>query len=350
MKPLIVLLLFLTTTAHADKFRISADERIEFLTVIQYLSDYPILNQNDSLGYKRDVETYFHPYRNHFAIELHRKIYRRMFGFDAPVTFMLHHELPSFRQLAAFSPTDADSYGFNEHNDTLAILMHAFRDFYVQTDFRKFFLSHKKFYDSLSSGIRNRLQNSGVIKMMEQHYGQQFSAYRVVLSPLMNDGGYAVDVATPSGHTFYAVTGPATDSVARFPHFDSEILLSELILHEFSHNFCNPLIDQQWPLLQQYSCLLKPIATSLKRQGYSSWKVCLYEHLVRANEIVLNEKLLGKQRADELYNEFINDKWIYLREMVPLIRDIYLPMRNKYPTLKSLMPQIVDYLRTEAQK
>jgi hypothetical protein len=335
--------------ATPKKLVVSMDERMEMLNVIQYLSEYPILNQNDSLRYKRDIARYFSGFRDHEAVKLHRSIYRRMFGFDAPVTYMLHQSVPGFEPVADFSKDDIESYGFDVNRDTLRLLMHAFKDFYRQSRFKEFFQSQRPFYQSICRQVEDSLNRYDVIGTMERHYGQRKQAYKVLLCPLMHDGGYAVDVATKGRHEYYAVTGPMSDTIGSMPQFDAQVLLSELVLHEFSHNFCNPVVDKYWDRLKDLSCLMKPIVAAMKEQGYSTWKVCLYEHLVRANEIVLNEQRFGRERADELYREFLEEgHWIYLKGMLPILREQYIRNRKRYPQLEGVMPMLVKYLELEA--
>jgi hypothetical protein len=96
------------------------------------------------------------------------------------------------------------------------------------------------------------------------------------------------------------------------------------------------------------SCLLVPILSSQKSQGYGEWKTCLYEHLTRANEIVLSGIIYGDSAGEERYrNNAVNEKFIYLEGLVPLIRNKYLKDRKRYGTLKDLMPEIVLYFDSQ---
>jgi len=128
-------------------------------------------------------------------------------------------------------------------------------------------------------------------------------------------------------------------------------LFQELILHEFSHSFCNPLIDQNYTALSKDSCLLQPILHEQEEQGYGTWKACLYEHWTRANEIILNRIIYGKETADSLLKKMTEeDKWIYLPGLVDLLDNEYLSNRNKYKTLKPFMPKVIAYFGVERSK
>lgn len=350
MKVFVVILLLLISlnTQARSKVNVIVDERMELLTVIQYLSGYPILTQAD-LRYKKEIEDHFRDYRDHPAVQLHKNIYERMFGFDAAPTYMYHFSFPGFKQIADFSENDLRTYQYDVNKDTLALLMQHFKDFYKRTNFHKFYAAHSKFYDSLTAPVTDKIEESRVIDIMEQHYGTEGKEYNVVLTPLLHDGGYGPQIKKGNGQVLYAIIGPSGESKS-FPEFDIKILLSEYVIHEFSHSFCNPLIAKNLAELQKDSCLLEPIKKDMEEQGYGNWEACLYEHFTRANEILITEKLLGRQKAADLMDAMIrNDKWLYLRGLVEVMRK-YQDDRTKYKTLEDILPEVVSYFHEQAVK
>ncbi|HYD19985.1 MAG TPA: DUF4932 domain-containing protein [Flavipsychrobacter sp.] len=338
-----ITMLFFTlcVKARSPKVNVVVDERMELLTTIQYLSGYPILTQAD-LRYKKEIDEYFRDYRDHPAVVLYRNVYERFLAFDAAPTYLYHFSFPGFRQQADFSENDLRTFEFDKHADTLAMLMANFKDFYKRADFHKFYEAHEGFYDSLIAPIEKKIEESRVVDALEEHYGKENKEYNVVLAPLLHDGGYGPMVQKGSGLAMYAIIGPKGDSKS-LPEFDIKNLLSEYVIHEFSHSFCNPLIAANLQELQKDSCLLRPIKESQEEQGYGSWEACLYEHWVRANEIVLTEKIFSRQRASDLADEMVREgKWIYLDGLIAIVRD-YKTKREQYKSIDEVMPQVVDY-------
>lgn len=328
------------------RLQVIVDERMELLTIVQYLSGYPILTQAP-LRYKNDIDAYFKNFKEHRAVLLNKAVYRRFFAFDGPPTYIYHHSFPDFQQIAPFTKEDIEGYQFEANADTLHMLLREFHNFYEASHFHRFFTAHQHFYDSLTAPVIQKLEATNVIPVMEKHYGSKKKEYNIVLAPLMNDGGYGLEINAKAGQLLYAIIGPMQDS-KDFPVFDIENLLSEYVLHEFSHSFTNPFVAKNLALLEADSCLLRPIRKDMKEQGYGSWAGSLYEHFVRANEIVLTEQLFGRQRADSVYNEMINEgKWIYLEGLVPIVRK-YAADRSRYPTLDAIMPTVVEYFRQRA--
>jgi hypothetical protein len=41
----------------------------------------------------------------------------------------------------------------------------------------------------------------------------------------------------------------------------------------------------------QTELLFEPLKSKMSDQGYNTWKVCMYEHFIRAGEIMIAEKL-----------------------------------------------------------
>lgn len=46
----------------------------------------------------------------------------------------------------------------------------------------------------------------------------------------------------------------------------------------------------------------------------------------------------------------INDGWIYLEGIVPIIKDEYIKNRNKYKTQDEIMELVINYLEKEKEK
>jgi hypothetical protein len=91
--------------------------------------------------------------------------------------------------------------------------------------------------------------------------------------------------------------------------FDNRERLNELSAHEFGHSFVNPVIDEvPTELISRTEKLFESIKLSMSDQGYNTWKVCLYEHFVRAGEIYIWNKLGKIETSNRLKQEYINNR------------------------------------------
>jgi hypothetical protein len=329
------------------KLQVLVDEGTELITTVQLLSGYKYLTPAD-IRYKKEVEERFKAFKDHRAVWMYRNMSGWFYG-GGPLAFMAHYRLPDFRMVALFSAEDEAFYSYSERKDVLDDFLAQLRDFYEVSDFHSFFVSNKRFYDSIAAPIVAESKRVDYIGIMEKHFGQTQLGYRVVLSPIQMDAGFGPLVETDKGNILYSFVGPKYDSDS-LPEFDKSSLFQELILHEFSHSFCNPLIDKNMDQLADDSCLLEPIRKDQVEQGYGTWKTCLYEHWTRANETVLNKTIYGQEVADSLLKKNIEEeKWIYLEGLVDLLEQGYQTRRNKYPTIEALMPQVTAYFENLAK-
>ncbi len=344
----IIVFFSLSSFGQSKSLNILVDERMELLTTIQYLSGYPFLNESENLDYKKEIDIYFKNFKDHNSIKIFRSISSEGFSLNKPVKFIFNYRLPDFSPIK-LTP-DLGSYDFNKNLDTLTLFINELKDFYIKSSFHEFYLTHKNFYKSIIDTVKAYTETDDIILKMEQHYGIKNKAYNIILSPLMNDAGFSIDLEEKEGKILYAIVGPIYDSVSATPHFDTKVLISDYVIHEFSHSFCNSHIDTYFTSFDSCNCLFEPIKIKMIKQGYGSWKTCLYEHLVRANEVVINEIIYGKEKSNDMKNDFINNgQWIYLNGLIKIIKEQYMSDRKYYKTIKDIIPLIINYFNKEKE-
>jgi hypothetical protein len=55
----------------------------------------------------------------------------------------------------------------------------------------------------------------------------------------------------------------------------------------------------------------------MSEQGYSQWKICLYEHFNRANEVIIARLIGDNKKAEKILQENVKNKsFIYLPQIV----------------------------------
>jgi hypothetical protein len=86
--------------------------------------------------------------------------------------------------------------------------------------------------------------------------------------------------------------------------YGNPVSLRDICVHEFGHSFVNPAIDKvDESLIQDKESLFEPIRGKMSEQGYSQWKICLYEHFNRANEVIIARLLGDNTKADMIYQD-----------------------------------------------
>lgn len=347
MKSTIIALLLLLSVkiTYAGRLEVVVDERIELITAIQLLSGYEYLTEGD-ITYKEEVRKAFTLYQDHKAVKYYNQLSQWFYG-SPPLAFIIHYSTPDFKQIIPFNHEDSIVLHYAEKRDSLQQFVKLLHDFYEQSHFHDFYTAHHGFYEKVTAPVKAIADSKDFAGMMEKHFGMASAGYHIILSPLQMDAGFGHTLTVPKGDDQYAFVGPKTDSKG-MPDFDNDVLFRDLVVHEFSHAFCNPLVDKYYRQLEKDTCLFTPIKKAMKAQGYNSWQACLYELLTRANEIVLNRVIYGKEDADKLYAQNIEDRWIYLEGLVPLVENEYLPKRKQYPTQELWMPLVIKYFDDKA--
>lgn len=192
------------------------------------------------------------------------------------------------------------------------------------------------------SGVRDSFSRKDIIQVIENYFGIKESAeYAVVLSPLLHSGGFTIEVA--DRHELYALVGPGglKDS---FPEFDKVFLEQDLVIHEFSHNYANPVVEQFMDETKKFEKDLFPaVREKVEQEGYATWEGFMFELIVRATTIRIVENMYGTEAATELTNYEISVGFEYVIEIVDELK-IYEAQRDKYPTLAEFYPNIIRRL------
>ena len=333
--------------------KVIVDERIELLTTMEYLCNYSDLKHTNT-DYKKEIAAYFAPYKKHPVVQLLKTMLASdTYNGSSLVWYIYQCSFPALKPECKIVDDECQIGNYEMHQDTLTLLRERMKDFFAKSGFHNFFMAHQAFYDSLCNPMAVYVNMIAVIDTLETHYGQKKSAYNIVLAPLLHPGGFGIQARKKTGDEVFCIVGPTTDS-KDIPLFPPKVVLRNIVLHEFSHTFCNSIVHKNFAALNADSCLadtLTKINDAVRNDYGGDWETCLYEHLVRANEIVLCRKLFGNAESDKILEHYyFNDKWIFLEGLVPLLENDYLTNRTKYRTEEDFMPKIIGYFNDERKE
>jgi hypothetical protein len=216
--------------------------------------------------------------------------------------------------------------GFSDTYDTLeakrnaTLFIEALNEFYRETDFDSYFRSKDRMYEQALQEIKSKLPGSPFLPAMEKFYRQHFEQYSLLPS-LTIPSGMAFSVSNKQhGKTeIINLFGPFalqqfdTGAILNMG-FADEKHIRELSTHEFGHSFTNPVLDKiPAKLISETAFRFDTIKAAMNDQGYTTWKACLYEHFVRAGEVIISASLGNNKDAAKLKAEYIEKrKFIYL--------------------------------------
>jgi hypothetical protein len=319
---------------------ITVDPRLELLAVVQSLSDYEqrtgLITDLD-FAYKQKVAQVFGPYREHAAVNMFDELSQAGFSFDGPPYVMLFLSSPP--ELDVQIPFPAYAAQRAGGMEKLEAFVAALRDFARESDFMQFYTEHTGFYQEIAAGVE-ALVNPGDLALLEEYYGMRQHSYNIILVPLFHAGGFGPRLAREDG-TFdvYSINGPHTLD-GDLLTFGSPEDFRQLIWHEFSHSFINPLVEQAWEEIKPYSGLYAPIEKKMRKQAYEEWQSAVNEHLIRAITARLAAREFGPEAGRRALETDRRLGFRYIDALADRLVE-YEANRDRYPTLESFIPRLL---------
>lgn len=188
--------------------------------------------------------------------------------------------------------------------------------FYKTVDFNTYFIRNKQYYDITKASVQNNLPGEYFLPVMEHYYRKQFSNYCLVPSMnLLTSTGFGK--TNRNTGTIYNTFGPFSFQCFDSLHPDMAFAYPEKIkilsTHEFGHSFVNPSVDKlPATLIDATEYLFEPVRKEMTAHSTPSWTICLYEHFVKAGEVIIAEKLGDTTRAQLFMQDAVKAGFIYL--------------------------------------
>lgn len=315
------------------------DRRVETLYIVFLLADYPLLTPFPN-SYKTDALEYFGKYKNHNAVVLAKALVEKGFVADYAVSWLFQ-----FSDFPEFARTGTVSFPFAKRPlpaDSLELFRKELIRFYTETECEFFFKTQEGFYQTMVAAVRDSFSRKDIIPVIETYFGIKKSAeYEVILSPLMHSGGFAIERSDKNA--LYALVGPGAVKDS-FPEFDKVFLEQDLVIHEFSHNYANPIVEQFMAETKKLEKDLFPaVREKVEQEGYASWESFMFELIVRATTIRIVENVYGTEAAAELIDYETSVGFEYVTAIADELKT-YEAQRDKYPTLVEFYPNIIRRL------
>ncbi|NIM16487.1 MAG: DUF4932 domain-containing protein [Candidatus Aminicenantes bacterium] len=330
----------ITSPTTAQKINIRVDPRIELLAVVQFLSDYDLINTFE-FPYKHDIKNHFSAYKGHPAVKGFAEMRAQGFSFDAPPTAVLHlSNPPELKINPPFTDYLIQRAGGKEK---LEPFVKNLRDFARKTQFIAFFKSHHRTYSQTVERVKKKLEAVDYIGILKKYYGMKQRSYNIILVPLFK-GNYVPRVKHKDGNfDVFNIVSPLGIKNG-LPEFGTVKYFKHLAWHEFSHSFVNPIQHQYQQQIDSFSSLFAPIAKKMKQQAYDDWRITVNEHIVRAVTTHLSYMTKGKEAGDQALRYEKQRGFLYVEPLCKKL-EIYEAKRDKYPKLTDFYPEFINVFK-----
>jgi hypothetical protein len=317
--------------AESNGVSVAVDPRIELMTAIQLLAGYPILTSHDT-PYRSDVAEYFAPHRAHQAVAYFDTLFESGFAFDAvPKSFASMSSLPELELTDAVPREALAAAGGRPQLERLALLA---SELAQRSKLAAFYRSHEGTYRRLVDSTLSQIV-SGIAHLTE-YTGVKIPEARVVLSPLIHDGGFAMAGTPPQ-----AFIGPRGIGPDGFPDFGGAARLGPLIWHEFAHTIINPLTESQRDKVDALEIVDEEFRTRMRRNAYADWSTIVNESIIRAIEVRLTARILGDDAARRAQERQVERGFIHVPRIVEILH-LYEADRDSFPTIADFYPRVLN--------
>jgi len=319
------------------------DKRAELLSIVFRLAGNFEYNDDIYRSYVSDIHSHFDKYKDHplinFATEMRDK---NGVSFDAVMCMAIYLEQPpSLNPVVPFSSTAPEGrWGQDNANKFVGLL----KQFYSDAKCEEFFTEHEGLYKTAQERFMP-VYDALDISWFNQYYGMQpEGSQNIIIGLGLGGGNYGPKLKYTDGkEDTYAIMGTWFIDSTQNPVYSVDNCLPTLI-HEFNHSYVNQLTTKYEKDFERSGAkLFDLVKVGMGNQHYTSWQTMMNEALVRASVIrYIMQHSPGRDAArNQLITEFGNG-FFWMKDLVESL-GVYEKNRNKYPTLDSYMPVIIDF-------
>lgn len=319
------------------------DKRIELLSIVFRLAESEEYSSERFSKYTDQIKAHFEPYKNHALIQFIKdKLRPRGVGFDAVMAMAIHiTDPPQMEAIIPFSNKIPETrWGKKQATAFLKLL----NDFYTDADCESFFKAQADLY-RIASKRFTHVYKALDLAWYREFYGTQPKGEFRIINGLGNGGGnYGPKIILEDGQEIiYAIMGTWRVDSLGLPNYKIENYFP-VLLHEFNHSFVNHLVEAEQSLFKNSGKIIyEPLAKTMRRQAYTTWKVMIQEAIVRAAVVqYLKEHYPGGKIAQNEINTQVNRGFIWTKELVDKL-GAYANKREQYPNLESFIPELAKF-------
>lgn len=257
--------------------------------------------RHDYHEYKNELLHNFRFMEGHEASTLLLETFKNGWKTDDPIFFLLHLD----ENLAIKSSMPEDILERGGGRDHISQLLRALRAYASESEFLSYFHNQRRdyFLHILGNAAYN-FRNVPIVPTLEDYYDQRAESYVLWLNLVGAYGNFGTPIQDNKGFEVHAVVEP-TAMVSGIPSFHDSPMLVDLVLHEFSHGFINPYLQDTLQEHEGFREKFDMIREKMIEQGYATWDAALNEHLVRAAVIHLSGIIYGRGLAQHLFSRTV---------------------------------------------
>ena len=327
-----------STTEQGHNLEPYFSETVELMGLIWRLAGSYEYNLCEVSSISRSADTYFASMINHRAVTLAKQYMRGNVNHDAVTAYgnqLFINELGVISFDSNYLEGSDASFDRWSEQQKIDMLV-AVRDFYEVSNFHDWFVSTLTEQQQAIASFKSICNLD--YTWFDSYYGtNEKISSRIILSFMIGGHNYGLSLKRADG-TFLLT--PVLGGLAQ--HSGSVIFYGDmnLIVHEFSHPYCNPLIDANWAAIEKKANEVYEKVGSIMASNAYSIVSMMYETLVRASAIRYMMSHNMEDLAEQTTTNEVMGGFIMVRKLVEILEKY--EQSTKYATLADFMPEIVD--------
>lgn len=275
---IILLLVFLNSQYVIAQIDCSVSECHELTSIAFRLAGAEEYINNNVPQYAQDIDSYFDKYTTHPLIQYIQDI-RKQYGIGYDAVSNMTAIMTIHEQDVRFTDTNAINTLIHLDNrwstQTLEQFIILLNDFYKESDFHRFFLSHQVLYNTAEKRMSILLDTLNP-EWWQSFYGKRLENHMIIISLCNGSSNYGnISLQNAQGE-FPIVIGTNHVDAEGLPIYDVPLLYT--IIHEINHSFSNDIFDKYWQSIKSSADIIYPyIAERMLFNAYNNSKTVFSE-------------------------------------------------------------------------
>lgn len=317
-------------------------EAVELMGLIFRLAGSPgYYNGCNVPSVAESADSYFAHMTNHKAVTLAKSYRQRGVAYDAVTGYA--NQLIFYKPdkiVFATNYKEGSNTSFDRWDKTMKKeMLAAINDFYKKSDFHSWFVSIEEEQKAAIAAFKSVCDID--YTWFNTFYGKNNNlASRIILSFMIGSHNNGISLQRSDGTLLLTPVFGSLSQSGSTIRFGGD---TNLIIHEFSHPYCNPLIDKYWSSMSsKANQVFSVVKEQMASQAYGTAQTMMHETLVRSCSISYL-RTHNQENLAELYIDYNESKgFMLVRTIVDRLEE-YEREPDKYGgTLDGFMREIID--------
>ena len=316
-------------------------EAVELMGLIWRLAGSYEYNQCQIGTVTNSADKYFASMKNHQAVTLAKQYYQQGVCYDAVTGYanqLIFNDEGDIvfdsNYLSGSNSSFDDRWSSQQKNN----MLQAINDFYKESNFHDWFVSTQTEQEQAIASFKNVCNLD--YTWFDSYYGKNDKvSSRIILSFMIGNSNNGISLKRKDGTLLLTPVLGSLSQYSGVVTFNGDM---NLIVHEFSHPYCNPLIEANWSAISNKAeAIYKRVTYVMQSQAYSNAMTMMCETLVRSSAI---RYMLNHNQQDLVEQTFAYEESCGFMMVRTLVKTLEKREQEaaKYATLADFMPELID--------